>query len=312
MHKHATLPVRHPLRVGLAALVAVALVMGLTMTQASAAPTLTVGPPSSNLPDSSSVDVSGQGFIGYVSIAISECKPGTVEHCKSIGTASALADGSFGPTAVTVTRTYVAADSTNVDCGPENSCTVRASDGTSSQSAAITFSSVSAPPPSSIGQIVCPILAALRATFASIPSLLPVFDALLRTFGCQSATAAARGAAPASAPSCASLIASRADLTRSLAGASARNKSQITQVRSLVDRALRLSGCPTSSAKAQGTSAAAPSSTYTVQPGDSLSRIALRMLGDSNAISRILAMNRGVISNPSQIVAGQVLQLPAR
>ncbi len=51
--------------------------------------------------------------------------------------------------------------------------------------------------------------------------------------------------------------------------------------------------------------------TYTVQPGDSLSAIAQKTLGDANRWPEIFALNRGVIgANPNVIHPGQVLRLP--
>lgn len=50
---------------------------------------------------------------------------------------------------------------------------------------------------------------------------------------------------------------------------------------------------------------------YTVQPGDSLSAIAQRLLGDSGRWRELYEQNRSVIgANPNMIVAGQVLSLP--
>jgi murein DD-endopeptidase MepM/ murein hydrolase activator NlpD len=51
--------------------------------------------------------------------------------------------------------------------------------------------------------------------------------------------------------------------------------------------------------------------TYTVQPGDSLSAIAQRLLGDSGRWRELYDQNRSVIgANPNLIVAGQVLSVP--
>ncbi len=51
-------------------------------------------------------------------------------------------------------------------------------------------------------------------------------------------------------------------------------------------------------------------STYTVQPGDTLSGIAKKHLGDANAYTRIFEANRDVLSDPDRIQPGQVLKLP--
>ncbi|MBT0957847.1 LysM peptidoglycan-binding domain-containing protein [Alphaproteobacteria bacterium KMM 3653] len=50
---------------------------------------------------------------------------------------------------------------------------------------------------------------------------------------------------------------------------------------------------------------------YTVQPGDSLARIALIYYGDPYAYPRIFAANEGSVERPDLIYAGQVLVIPA-
>jgi nucleoid-associated protein YgaU len=50
---------------------------------------------------------------------------------------------------------------------------------------------------------------------------------------------------------------------------------------------------------------------YTVRPGDSLSKIARKKLGDGNRWPEIFELNRTVINNPNVIFPGQVLLLPA-
>ena len=63
-----------------------------------------------------------------------------------------------------------------------------------------------------------------------------------------------------------------------------------------------------------GPSAAAPSSaakqTYTVQAGDTLSKIAKAKLGDANAYMKIFEANRDQLTDPDKIKPGQVLRLP--
>ncbi len=56
--------------------------------------------------------------------------------------------------------------------------------------------------------------------------------------------------------------------------------------------------------------APAPDPTYTVQSGDSLSRIAQKTLGDGNRWREIFELNRHQVSNPDRIFPGQVLKLP--
>jgi nucleoid-associated protein YgaU len=50
---------------------------------------------------------------------------------------------------------------------------------------------------------------------------------------------------------------------------------------------------------------------YTVQPGDTLSGIAEAQLGDANRWPEIFELNGEVISDPNRIFPGQVLVLPA-
>ena len=67
-----------------------------------------------------------------------------------------------------------------------------------------------------------------------------------------------------------------------------------------------------------GGSSTAPSSpspesaeqTYTVEKGDSLSKIAKRVYGDAQQWRRIHEANRDIIDNPDLIHPGQVLKLP--
>jgi LysM repeat protein len=53
-----------------------------------------------------------------------------------------------------------------------------------------------------------------------------------------------------------------------------------------------------------------PGGTYTVKPGDSLSGIAGRVLGNSNRWREIFELNRDRLSDPNKIFPGQVLKLP--
>jgi nucleoid-associated protein YgaU len=51
--------------------------------------------------------------------------------------------------------------------------------------------------------------------------------------------------------------------------------------------------------------------TYTVKPGDTLSKIAKEHLGDANAYMKIFNANSDQLSDPDKIKPGQVLKLPA-
>jgi nucleoid-associated protein YgaU len=50
--------------------------------------------------------------------------------------------------------------------------------------------------------------------------------------------------------------------------------------------------------------------TYTVQPGDTLSKIAKQHLGNANAYMEIFNANRDQLSDPDKIKPGQVLKIP--
>ena len=50
--------------------------------------------------------------------------------------------------------------------------------------------------------------------------------------------------------------------------------------------------------------------TYTVKPGDTLSKIAKEMLGDANAYMDIFNANKNQLSDPNAIKPGQVLKIP--
>jgi nucleoid-associated protein YgaU len=51
--------------------------------------------------------------------------------------------------------------------------------------------------------------------------------------------------------------------------------------------------------------------TYTVKPGDTLSKIAKEHLGNANAYMAIFEANRDQLDDPDKIKPGQVLKIPA-
>lgn len=51
--------------------------------------------------------------------------------------------------------------------------------------------------------------------------------------------------------------------------------------------------------------------TYTVQSGDTLSKIAKAHLGDANAYMKIFNANKDQLTDPDKIKPGQVLKIPA-
>jgi nucleoid-associated protein YgaU len=57
---------------------------------------------------------------------------------------------------------------------------------------------------------------------------------------------------------------------------------------------------------------AAAAETYTVAPGDNLSKISKRFYGDANHWKLIFDANRDLLKNPDLIRPGQVLKIPPR
>ena len=53
-----------------------------------------------------------------------------------------------------------------------------------------------------------------------------------------------------------------------------------------------------------------PMKTYTVQSGDSLSKIAKQFYGNANAYMKIFEANKDQLSDPNKIQIGQVLKIP--
>jgi nucleoid-associated protein YgaU len=63
-------------------------------------------------------------------------------------------------------------------------------------------------------------------------------------------------------------------------------------------------------AAAPASAAATGGRTYTVQSGDTLSKIAKQHLGNANDYMKIFELNRDQLSDPDKIKPGQVLKLP--
>jgi nucleoid-associated protein YgaU len=61
-----------------------------------------------------------------------------------------------------------------------------------------------------------------------------------------------------------------------------------------------------------GEKAAAAAVTYTVQAGDTLSKIAKEKLGNANAYMQIFNANKDLLTDPDKIKPGQVLKIPQR
>jgi nucleoid-associated protein YgaU len=63
-------------------------------------------------------------------------------------------------------------------------------------------------------------------------------------------------------------------------------------------------------AAAAGASSAPAPRTYTVQPGDSLSKISKQFYGDANKYMKIFEANKDKLSDPDKIKAGMDLLIP--
>jgi nucleoid-associated protein YgaU len=63
-------------------------------------------------------------------------------------------------------------------------------------------------------------------------------------------------------------------------------------------------------AAAVGTTSTPAARTYTVQPGDSLSKISKQFYGDANSYMKIFEANKDKLSDPDKIRAGMDLLIP--
>jgi len=64
-------------------------------------------------------------------------------------------------------------------------------------------------------------------------------------------------------------------------------------------------------ATAQPTTAGSAERTYTVQSGDTLSKISKQFYGTANEYTKIFEANRDVLKDPNKISSGQTLKIPA-
>jgi nucleoid-associated protein YgaU len=64
-------------------------------------------------------------------------------------------------------------------------------------------------------------------------------------------------------------------------------------------------------AQQSGASAGGGMQTYTVKPGDSLSKISQQFYGSGSEYMKIFEANRDQLSDPNKIKAGQVLKIPS-
>lgn len=73
---------------------------------------------------------------------------------------------------------------------------------------------------------------------------------------------------------------------------------------------IKVAAAAPKSAPAAAQPAAAPMITYTVQPGDTLSAIAKKFLGNASEYMEIYSANRDQLTDPDKIKPGQVLKIP--
>ena len=59
-------------------------------------------------------------------------------------------------------------------------------------------------------------------------------------------------------------------------------------------------------------SVSAPTGSYTVQKGDTLSKISKQFYGDANKYTKIFEANRPMLTHPDKIYPGQTLRIPAK
>ena len=80
-------------------------------------------------------------------------------------------------------------------------------------------------------------------------------------------------------------------------------------VSNVEDDGITVDGAQT--AGATTTATASRSTYYTIQSGDTLSKIAKEKYGDPNAYTKIFEANREVIGDPDKIYPGQQIRIPA-
>jgi len=78
----------------------------------------------------------------------------------------------------------------------------------------------------------------------------------------------------------------------------------------ICDITVNEAAAPKTQAAGASTNAGTSTRTYTVKPGDSLSKISREFYGDANKYQKIFEANRDKISDPDKIRAGQELVIP--
>ena len=82
-------------------------------------------------------------------------------------------------------------------------------------------------------------------------------------------------------------------------------------VASVNDDGIKVSGAQTAGATTTTAAPAKRSTYYTIQSGDTLSKIAQETYGDSSQYDKIFEANREVIGDPDKIYPGQQIRIPA-
>jgi LysM repeat protein len=74
---------------------------------------------------------------------------------------------------------------------------------------------------------------------------------------------------------------------------------------------ITVSAAAQAASKAEAPREAAQAATYTVQKGDTLSKISKQFYGDAGQYMKIFNANRDQLSDPNKIQVGQVLNIPS-
>jgi nucleoid-associated protein YgaU len=78
----------------------------------------------------------------------------------------------------------------------------------------------------------------------------------------------------------------------------------------VADIQVKPGAAPAQAKPAAAAATAAPPKTYTVKPGDTLSKIAKEFLGSANDYMKIFEANKDQLTDPNKIKPGQVLRIP--
>ena len=74
---------------------------------------------------------------------------------------------------------------------------------------------------------------------------------------------------------------------------------------------ITVSAAAQAASKAEAPREAAQAATYTVQKGDTLSKISKQFYGDAGQYMKIFSANRDQLTDPNKIQVGQVLKIPS-